>query len=77
MTPERRSEAIRVFLPILEIEEANDPILAQIIRRRVIDEQPIEEIATALNLPVEDVDARLQQWAEELRVSLTRTRTER
>jgi hypothetical protein len=60
MTPERRAEAIRLFLPILEIEEAHDPVLGQIIRRRVIEEQSIEEIA----------DARLQHWARALATML-------
>jgi len=77
MTPERRAEAIRVFLPILEIEEAHDPVLGHIIRRAVIDEQSIEEIADALHLPVEDADARLQHWARELSTMLTEVKIRR
>ncbi len=77
MTPERRAEAIRVFLPFLEIEEAHDPVLSQIIRRAVVDEQSLEEIADALQLPVEDADARLQHWARELATMLTEVKIRR
>ncbi len=52
MTPERRAEAIRLFLPFVEI-------------------------ADALQLPVEDAEARLQHWARTLVAVLTDAKIQR